>query len=439
MKNYNFLKILFLFTFLFLTNFTLSDASQTGIDVNLNVGSCNNNGICESATEDMLSCPLDCVPPEEEEEGSGTGSTGSYINNYFENLTIEVGYNSATIKWRSNVPTISNLKWGTNPDYREGVLRNINFLLDHKVELTNLKEGTTYYFNIQAENFFGVVKILDGQIFQTLSSPDIIPPGNPTNIVIKSGSSGITVSWENPSDLDFDYIRVMRNDNRYYGDPLIGRLVYEGTGKYFTDSNVIEGHKYFYSLFSRDKAGNYSSGSLVSITHNPLGIDIPSTEVPPTENIKLLPNLFIVTQNSLSHDFYPGDNFSLSGDDIIDIKTNYSSKIKNDDMWVEIRNSEGIILSQYFFTRTKDSEGFIKVIIPSFVEEGNYRITIYRYDNNVTQIVNYGSFDIYKSFKGEESVWSFWFVLAILILLLLFILVVLILRKILRGEKKETP
>ena len=435
MKN-RFIKILFLSFFLFLTNFSLSNASTAGgMDVNLEVGNCNNNGICEKGQEDMFSCPADCTPPP-----STTGS-GSLINNFFDNLTVEVSYDSATIKWKSNVPTMSNLKWGTNPDYKDGVIKNINLLLDHKIEITNLKEGTVYYFSIQSSNFFGVTNSLENQVFQTLSLPDTTPPSNPTNIVITSGISGITISWNNPTEEDFDYIRIMRNDDRYYGSPFIGHLVYEGSGKYFTDSNVISGHKYFYSLFSRDRAGNYSSGSLVSIIHNPLGLDNWGTEIPPVEKLEPLSSIFIVTQNSSTYDFYPGTVFNLSGDEPITIKTNYSSNIKDDDLWVEIRNSDGIIINQYFFSRARDKDGFINVIIPSFDKGGYYNIVIHKYNDVVTQMINYGSFQITKVGGGEKFVWSFWLIFSIIIFILIILLILYLLFRIFRRfrKKKETP
>ncbi len=431
MKNYIAKKIIFLSILLFLTNFSLSNASSNGIDVNLEVGGCNNNSICEAGQEDMFSCPADCTPK------PNTG--GSLIANYFDNFTVEVSYNSAIIRWKSNIPTISNLKWGNNSDYRDGTIKNINFLLDHKIEINNLKDGTLYYFNITSENYFGVANSLENQVFRTLSLPDITPPSNPTNVNASSDSSGITISWKNPTEEDFDYVRIMRNDNRYHSNPFIGHLVYEGSGKYFTDSKVIALHKYFYSLFSRDRAGNYSSGSLISITHNPKGLDNWGKELAPAEKLESLANLFIVTQGSSIYDFYPDTVFNLSGDEPIYIKTNYSSIIENDDMWLDIRDSEEGIIGQYFFSRTKNENGFINVIIPSFENSGHYKITIYKYRNGVINIINYGSFNITKVAGGNNIKTPYIVWISLLLLLFILILILMILRKIFKrfSEKKQ--
>jgi len=442
MRNFRLTNTLFLAIFIFLANFSISNASlSNGIDVNLNVGgSCNNNNICEPANgEDLFSCPIDCTPVIPPNTGGGGVPI---VDNMFKDLTVEVSFTTATIRWKSVIPTISNLKWGTNPDYKDGTIKNINFLLDHKVELTGLKEGTLYYFSISAESLLGKTNSLENQMFRTLSLLDTTPPGNPTNVHATSSPVGITISWTNPTDLDFDYVRVMRNDYRYYGSPFIGRLVYEGDGKYFVDANVTASHKYYYSLFSRDRAGNYSSGSLVSIIHNPNGLDTWGTELTPAEKLESLSNIFVVTQNSSTYDFYPGNTFSLSGDDPINIKTNYFSNIKNDDLWIEIRNSDGVIINQYFFSRIKDKDGFLNVSVPSFEKGGDYHVTIYRYKDGVAQLINYGSFKITKVGEKQISVWSpcfiFWFIIFILIILIiLYLLFFIILPKIFKRFRKD--
>jgi hypothetical protein len=434
--NFKFLKII-IFTFFFLNSFNFSYAAQqNGINLNLTVGSCNNNGICDAGNEDFFSCPADCtpviVPPSIPPSSGAVGGT-LVMDNVFNNLTVEVSYNSAIIKWKSVIPTISNVKWGTSPDYKDGVLKNINFLLDHRVELTNLKDGTLYYFNIEAVNLLGKSNSLENQVFRTLYLPDTTPPGNPTNVVANSIQTGITISWENPKDEDLDYIHVMRSTDRYYGSPYIGHLVYEGKGNYFTDSDVKNGTKYFYTLFSRDRAGNYSSGSMVDIVYNNTSGDNWGTTLTPEEKVETATSNYVVTQGSSTYDFKMGSTISLDGGISIGLKTNYSSDIKNDDIWVEIRNSDKINTGEYFFSRIKDKDGYINVLIPPLAG-GYYGVTIHRYNNNQPQIVNYGGFQVSKLITGGGYSYSWyilWFILFIfLILLLLFLLFFVILPRV---------
>ena len=50
----------------------------------------------------------------------------------------------------------------------------------------------------------------------------------------------------------------------YPKNPREGALVYVGDGTFFEDVNLINEITYYYTAFSYDKTGNYSSGAIVS-------------------------------------------------------------------------------------------------------------------------------------------------------------------------------
>lgn len=428
------LNILILFTIFSSTSFASSDGIQLKLDV---AGTCNNNGICD-VNEDFFSCPVDCTPviiP------SGGGTTGSLVvmDNIFNNLTVEVGTNSAIIKWKTIIPIMTNVKWGTSPDYKDGVLKNINFLQNHKIEINNLKDGTLYYFSIEATNLLGKTSSLDNQVFRTLSLPDITPPQNPTNVKATSGIPGITITWTNPTDPDFDYIRVMRNTDRFYSSPFIGRLVYEGKGNYFTDANVKKNNKYFYSLFSRDRIGNYSSGSLISLKHDFSGQGGDIVEPEPSGTLDVIPG-FQVFQDSSIYDLSQGGLLHLSGDREIYIKTKYYDRGRDDDMWVTIRDVDNRVIGQYFFSRIKDGEGNISVRIPPLYNSGYYSLTLYKYQGKTLKVINESGIEIegVDASKAETTGNDIMFVLffgVIVISLLLFIIFVILPRIFKRKEQ----
>ena len=437
MRKYKFFIILFICGFIFFHNSFFSSASSVdGIDVNLKVGSCNNDGICQTG-EDLFNCPLDCtpvVPPITNTINGGSISPDTI----FKDLTVEVSYDSAVIKWKTSLPTISNLKWGTDTDYKDGIIKDADFLLDHKVELTNLKDGTIYYFSIEAVNLLGKINLLENQIFRTLSLPDTIPPENLTDVNINSTLDGVLISWKNPPDIDFDYVRVLKNSERYLGSPFLGSVVYEGKGSYFTDANVVDGNKYFYSIFSRDRIGNYSSGSLINIIYNKTGKDTWGDKLTSIEKVEPIPNISYNTTQALTvYDFKLGGVLNFSADEPIDIKTNYFPSTKNDDMWVEIRDSDGRIVGQYFFFREKDKDGFTSVRIPPLEKSEVYGITIYRYSNNMIYIVHNGIFQI-KKIGGESQYnyyWSIlWYISLVIIIILILLGLYLIFRRFLKHK-----
>ena len=425
----NFIIINFVVLTFFLNSFFAQAQSFDGLEINLNVGGCNYNNMCDKGEEDFFSCPEDCTPK---------NTTGGYAVVYFKNILIDVTYNKATLKWESTIPTRTSVKWGLSQDYKDGMLSNVNFLLEHKVELTGLKPGSLYYFNISADNLLGGTSSIENQVFKTLSLPDNIPPGNPRNVRSQSASSGITILWDNTKDSDFDYVRVMRNTDRFFGSPNIGHLVYEGKGSYFTDINVEKNKEYFYSLFSRDTSGNYSSGSLINVIYESSNIQV---VIPP--KISETKYTFTLIQGSSTYDFKIGSTLSLSGDETILIKTNYKPSTLNDDLWVEIKENNKVE-GKYLFKRLADKDGYITAELPLFREGGYYVVSIYRYSNGVEQILNQGGFNISKViFKEKNNNVRFIILLIVVIMsILIFIfglmsLIAAIFRRYLRKKKKR--
>ena len=74
----------------------------------------------------------------------------------------------------------------------------------------------------------------------------------------------ITITWKNPPDPNFSYIRIMRHEDRFRGDPFLGKLIYEGSIEKFLDKNVIAGKNISMHYFPEIIKENYSSGVAIS-------------------------------------------------------------------------------------------------------------------------------------------------------------------------------
>jgi len=402
------IKIISFFFILFLLNSNIVPlyAGSNSIQIDLGVSGCNNNGICEpSIGETLLNCPVDCavvVPPP---RGGGGGMTTILPENiYLYNLSIQPNFINAIISWNSSVSTISTIKWGETTEVKEGTLSSVVFARDHKIEIINLKPGTMYYFTIESRDVNGKSNTYPPTYFFTKFLKDTTFPLNPRNVKAIADISGIIITWKKPPDPNFSYVRIMRHEDRFRGDPFLGKLIYEGSEEKFLNKNVVAGKKYFYVLFSKDNKGNYSSGVAVSETAYstkkiPTQPETPTeipTEIIPTQPEKK-PLEILVTETFFAHQ-YNQQVEPLTNTKTIKIDSNKStvidinSKTFSDD-WMKVTNKDGELIGEYLFSFNKDS-GRYQGVIPPLPKEGNYIVKIYRYKDNIPTIISQGLLNV---------------------------------------------
>lgn len=264
-------------------------AATSSVPVILTVEGCNNNGICEASQgEDTLSCPADC-------HGGGGGGGGG--GNYFYDITVTPGINSVIVDWKSRYPALATLKWGRNTDYLEGSISGTTYNVAHQAFLDNLLKATKYYFLIEGQNTNNTPLPRYTGTFTTLSGVDPTKPRDVTNFTAtpNTATTTITLTWNNPLDPDFEYVRIMRNNATGNTSPMLGSLIYEGSLEYFVDRDVFIFVRYFYTIFTRNSAGEFSTGVEANAMINPVYIDPcalnPTSCIPPPNPCTLNPSL----------------------------------------------------------------------------------------------------------------------------------------------------
>jgi hypothetical protein len=186
--------------------------------------------------------------------GGGGGGGGLTVFTIYDLLVVP-SERSVKITWKTYSPTISTFSWGTTGEYKDEVIRESNYTTLHEVILLELQPGTQYYFKIDSLTEGGANTSLMNQSFMTKGLPEGIP--NATNFKAIADKTSIGLSWNNPSDVNFEEVRIVRSTEFYPADYLDGIVI-------FVDQNVQVGKTYFYSLFVKDKNGNYSSGVVSS-------------------------------------------------------------------------------------------------------------------------------------------------------------------------------
>ena len=312
--------MLFVFSILF-SPFVVG-AVGDGVDIDLNVLGCNNNGVCEAVlTEDFLTCSSDCYcdndgiceaqtgedflscssdcycdndgicdadngetlgncpndcstpePPDPDDDNDGGTTPSGYRQLLIYNIETEVDLENQKvyISWETNVSALAVLYWGHDQDYKTETLSSINFTQEHFTSIDNVPFGE-YFFIIKARSFYGATAFSEIGTF-ILSRDDIdLPPDNPTNFrTYATGQKGIGLAWNNPLNIDFNRVRIVRETRGFPSTYLDGKIVYEGGSQSVVDSEVEEGQTYYYSIFAIDDAGQPSTGVAMKVKY-PLG------------------------------------------------------------------------------------------------------------------------------------------------------------------------
>lgn len=317
--------------------------------------------------------------------GDGGGSSDSFAPQIFD-VAVQSTYNSAIISWSTDEISLGKVAWGKNQDYGDGQITVEKYLKKHQSQVLNLQPQTQYYFRITAIDQAGNTRVYTGK-FLTLVEPDTIGPQNVTNFAIRPVRDRMILSWNNPPDLDFANVRIVRSDKFYPLDPYNGEVVYEGAQTFISDGSVAPGVTYFYTIFAKDNTGNFSTG-VVGIgrilwysEYQPQYPDAPIVDVefpqaPGSLDNPANFNDFTIIYNNGSA---TGNNNNLQLPEGTDIKITVPQSALpagTDSLTVTVRdetNNSGE--STYLFAFDKLAKQFF-VTIPALVAKQSYRLVI---------------------------------------------------------------
>jgi hypothetical protein len=95
------------------------------------------------------------------------------------------------------------------------------------------------------------------------------PPGAPAPFVAIGRAEAVELMWTNPADADFSGVVIRFSTVNYPSDPNDGQSVgqFGGTPSQAltqTHSGLVDGLRYYYSIFAYDRCGNFSSRTVAS-------------------------------------------------------------------------------------------------------------------------------------------------------------------------------
>ncbi len=105
-------------------------------------------------------------------------------------------------------------------------------------------------------------------IFTGFPVPPTPPsPEAPTDVAGTADGETITLTWTNPSDPDFDSVTIRMSTTSYPTSVTDGDLLVENiTAESYSSSNFTAGTTYYFSLFTKDTEGNFSTAATVSVS-----------------------------------------------------------------------------------------------------------------------------------------------------------------------------
>lgn len=173
------------------------------------------------------------------------------------------------------------LNWNANTEsdiagynvYRSASLRNgygrINLSAVSGISFvdTGVSVGSTCYYKVSAVNTAGTEGKSSAAVpIAVAEVPDTVAPQPPAGFRAQGGFAQVALSWVNPSDNDFSGTTVRFALAGYPSGPGDGLLVCDrtsapGSPDTFLHAGLENGRTYYYTAFSHDGAGNYSTGA----------------------------------------------------------------------------------------------------------------------------------------------------------------------------------
>jgi chitodextrinase len=174
---------------------------------------------------------------------------------------INISANAATITWSTNEPSDSTVLYGTSPTKLNLTASDAAMVTGHAVNLTNLSKKTTYYFKVQSKDAAN----------NTATSPATGTNSFRTNpgggvISLQASNGSVKLAWAPISDPDVTQIVIYRSTSGYpeaSGQPL---TTLPANATNYRDTDVTAGTTYYYSVYTKDGAGDLSDPSNISYT-----------------------------------------------------------------------------------------------------------------------------------------------------------------------------
>lgn len=183
-------------------------------------------------------------------------------------IVIIPGEKSADITIQTDKDTSFRSFIGLTSDYEMASHLSEAYSKSHNLGFGGLSPNTFYYFKVELNTPQGKRVSYRGQfVTKKLSeaSGTTVPP-LAYELRAAREEEEIILRWKNYRTEDFKGVRIIRSDRFYPIDIYDGKLIWEGDISSVVDSSIELNKTYYYTIFSRDKNGNYFRGPVIKVS-----------------------------------------------------------------------------------------------------------------------------------------------------------------------------
>lgn len=236
--------------------------------------------------------------------------------------------------------------------------------------------NNTYYVKVFSKHTVLDETYVTSGVTNSILTVDTVAPGTVTNLTKVEENQSITLSWDNPTDVDFSKVKIVYKTGDYPTSITDGTVAYEGSGTTTTITGLTNDTTYYFRVFTYDTNGNINTSTTnQQITGVPsdvkiYGVQIDTTNSNPETAVTYTDNAVGMTGGSTSWDtIYPFNDIRpflmLNGAEVVELNKNDFTKDING-------NSVDI---------TSGSAGDVYIRFPKIwwklYQEGNYQYVKY--------------------------------------------------------------
>ena len=169
----------------------------------------------------------------------------------------------ATISWTTDIPTETQVDYGTTVSYGDTSPLERTLSTSHSVTLAGLSRKTIYHIRTCGTSAQGVQTTSSDTTFKTLAR--LPKPPKIQNLTASLGS--VILNWTNPPGYEFFAgTAILKQTGGYATSYTASSEIARTSATTLTDTNVTAGTTYYYSLFAYDDQGVYADPEYVSAT-----------------------------------------------------------------------------------------------------------------------------------------------------------------------------